>query len=90
MTSKFILILFILNGFGWSSRIKEVFDLKQIHFASTNETLKNGSNLEPVNVMIMSLERWQNKLFLVTPRLKVDVLVTLSYINITSKIVNII
>lgn len=71
-----------------SSRIKEVFNLKQIYFASINDIIKNNSNIESSNVMPMALERWQNKLFLVTPRLKVEVPVTLSYINITSKHIN--
>lgn len=81
---KFILILYALYVSAWSSRIKEVLNLKQIYFSSANETLKNDK-LESANVMPMALERWQNKLFLVTPRLKPDVPVTLSYINITSK-----
>lgn len=84
MMCKLILIFYALYVSAWSSRIKEVLNLKQIYFLSTNETLKNDK-LEPVNVMPMALERWQNKLFLVTPRLKSDVPVTLSYINITSK-----
>lgn len=84
--SKLILIFLVLYTSTRSSRIKEVFNLKQINFLSINETFKNDSKLEPVNVMPMALERWQNKLFLVTPRLKFDVPVTLSYINITSKV----
>lgn len=87
---KLILIVFILHGSAWSSRIKEVFNFKQIYFSSTNETFKNDSKPKPANAMIMTLERWKNKLFLVTPRLKPDVLATLSYINITSIILNII
>lgn len=86
---KLILILFaIYLSSVRSSRIKEVFSLKQIYFAPINvTTLKNDTKPEPANVMPMTLERWQNKLFLVTPRFKLDVPVTLSYINITSKII---
>lgn len=87
---KLILIIFILYESAWNSRIKEIFNFKQIYFSFTNETLKNNSKHEPVNAMITALERWKNKLFLITPRLKLDVLVTLSYINITSKTLNII
>lgn len=86
MMCKLILILFVLNISVRSSRIKEIFNLKQIYFSPTNETIKNSNQtnkLEPANVMPMGLERWQNKLFLVTPRFKLDVPVTLSYINIS-------
>lgn len=62
-----------------------MFNLKQIYFTS-NEILKNDSKPEPINAMPMALERWEKKLFLVTPRFKLDIPVTLSYINITSKI----
>lgn len=79
-------MLFALYLTALSSRIKEVFNLKQIYFTS-NEILKNDSKPEPINAMPMALERWENKLFLVTPRFKLDIPVTLSYINITSKIV---
>lgn len=85
MMYRLILILFYLYVSVWSSRIKEVFNLKQINFSPTNETFKNNNKSEPVNVMPMALERWKDKLFLVTPRLKIDVPITLSYINITSK-----
>lgn len=86
---KLILILFaIYFSSAWSSRIKEVFSLKQIYFSPINSTtLKNETKPEPINVMPLALERWQDKLFLVTPRFKLDVPVTLSYINITSKII---
>lgn len=87
---RFVLILFVLNMSAWSSRIKEVLNLKHIHFSSINETLQNDSKPMTINVMPVALERWKNKLFLVTPRFKFDVPVTLSYINITSKIINII
>lgn len=88
MMCRLILILCILYVPVWSSRIKEVFNLKQIYFSTINETHKNDSKLEPANVMPVALERWQNKLFLVTPRLKIDVPITLSFIDITSKIIN--
>ncbi|XP_022173774.1 protein yellow-like isoform X1 [Myzus persicae] len=83
---RLILILFaIYLSSAWSSRIKEVFSLKQIYFSHINETtLKNETKREPANVMPQALERWQNKLFLVTPRFKLDVPVTISYINITN------
>ncbi|XP_022173775.1 uncharacterized protein LOC111036158 isoform X2 [Myzus persicae] len=76
---RLILILFaIYLSSAWSSRIKEVFSLKQIYFSHINETtLKNETKREPANVMPQALERWQNKLFLVTPRFKLDVPVTL-------------
>lgn len=73
-----------------SSRIKEVLNLKHIHFSPSNMTLQNNSKPMSINVMPVALERWKNKLFLVTPRFKFDVSVTLSYIDITSKIINII
>lgn len=88
MMCKFIIILFVLHMSAWSSRIKEVFNLKDMYFTSTNDTIIN-SKLESVNIIPMALERWKNKLFLVTPRFKIDVAVTLSYINITSKMFNI-
>ncbi|XP_060875129.1 protein yellow-like [Metopolophium dirhodum] len=83
---KLILILFaIYLSSAWSSRIKEVFSLKQIYFSPINATtLKNDTKPGPTNVMPLALERWQNKLFLVTPRFKLDVPVTLSYINLTN------
>lgn len=86
---KLILILFLIYlSSAWSSRIKEIFSLKKIYFSPINATtLKNGTKPEPTNAMPMALERWQNKLFLVTPRFKLDVPVTLSYINLTSKII---
>lgn len=83
---RLILILLILYEPAWSSRIKEVLSLKQIYFLPNNETTKNNSSSEPYNVMPMALERWQNKLFLVTPRLKSDVPITLSYMNISSNV----
>jgi hypothetical protein len=91
MMYKLIYILFaIYLSSVQSSRIKEVFNLKQIYFSPINVTkLKNDTKHEPTNVIPLALERWQNKLFLVTPRFKLDVPVTLSYINITSKIMTI-
>lgn len=86
---KLIVILFFLCATAWSSRIKEVLNLKEISFSFSEKISTNDSKLEPANVMPMALERWQDKLFLVTPRFKLDVPVTLSYINITSKINNI-
>lgn len=88
--SKFILILSFLCAIVWGSRIKEVLNLKEINFSFSEKISTNDSKLESANVMPMALERWQDKLFLVTPRFKIDVPVTLSYINITSKINNII
>lgn len=85
MMCRLIFMLFTLYLTAWSSRIKEVFNFKQVYFTS-DETLRNDSKLEPVNAMPMALERWENKLFLVTPRFKLDIPVTLSYINITSTI----
>lgn len=85
MMCRLILGLYFLFVFVQSSRIKEVLNLKQIYFSSINETLKNDNKLEPANVMPIALERWQDKLFIVTPRIKLDVPVTLSYINISSK-----
>lgn len=85
MMCRLILVLYFLFVFVQSSRIKEVLNLKQIYFSSINEILKNDNKLEPANVMPTALERWQDKLFIVTPRIKLDVPVTLSYINITSK-----
>jgi len=82
---RLIFGLYFLFVFAQSSRIKEVLNLKQIYFSSINETLKNDNKLEPANVMPIALERWQDKLFIVTPRIKLDVPVTLSYINISSK-----
>lgn len=86
---KLILVLFVIYlSSACSSRIKEIFSLKQIYFSPINVAmLKNDTKPEPTNVMPLALERWQNKLFLVTPRFKLDVPVTLSYINITSKII---
>lgn len=85
---KLILILFILSMSAWSSRIKEVLNLKFIYFSPISEKFQNNSKSESINAMPIALERWQDKLFLVTPRFKLDVPITLSYINITSKIIN--
>ncbi|CAH1723751.1 protein yellow-like [Aphis gossypii] len=80
----FILLLIYFSSV-LSSRIKEVFSFKKIYFSPINvTTLKNDTKHEPTNVIPMSLERWKNKLFLVTPRYRLDVPVTLSYINITN------
>lgn len=85
---KLILMLSFLYATAWTSKMKEVLNLKEIYFSSSEKIFTNSSKLVPANVMPVALERWQDKLFLVTPRFKVDVPVTLSYIHITSKINN--
>ncbi|XP_050424366.1 protein yellow-like [Adelges cooleyi] len=85
MMSKIVLILFSLYLPIWSSRIKEVLNLKNIYFSSLTETLKNHSQQsDQINAMPVALERWQNKLFLVTPRFKQNIPATLSYIDISN------
>lgn len=80
------LLLLYLFCFAWSSRIKEILHFQRIHFLTTSNESQNNSKIESTNAMPVALERWENKLFLVTPRLKLDIPATLSYINITSKI----
>lgn len=82
---RLILTLFLFC-FAWSSRIKEIFNFQQIHFSMSGNLPQNNSKIESTNAMPVAIERWENKLFLVTPRLKLDIPATLSYINITSKI----
>lgn len=79
------LILLFLFCFAWSSRIREILHFQQIHFLINSNETQNNSKNESTNAMPVALERWENKLFLVTPRLKSDIPATLSYINITSK-----
>lgn len=87
MNLKILLLLNFLFSITLGSRIKEIFHIKQTNFSLSNNSVKNDSqNFNQVSAMPVTLERWQNKLFLVTPRFKQNIPATLSYLDITSKI----
>ncbi|XP_050538682.1 protein yellow-like [Daktulosphaira vitifoliae] len=85
MVLKLLLLLNFLFLTTLNSRIKEIFHIKETKFLLSNNDAKNESQyLNQVNAMPVTLERWKNKLFLVTPRFKQNIPATLSYLDITN------